>query len=125
MTKFLEIYEISKPNDFEFYKGENKILNYKIKNSSVWPIKDIKLKAYTVDPDGNKTNTNYVLKINEYPERLMPKGTFDIQITMSLPEQYSDQYMIKDGEYKGQNVLCPIDVNIEAHGTELISRISI
>ena len=122
MSDFLEGTWVSTSEKFEFNKGESKNLVYRIKNVSIFPVRNITISAYTVDPDNDRTETNYISKINgEIPSLLMPDNHFDVEVELNIPDNYNKQYVIKKGDHIGLKVLCPVHIEVETEGHELVS----
>lgn len=121
----LEVTEISEAINKEFYKGESKIITYRITNKGSMPYRNIRYESRTVDPDGIATKKNYVTKQEGIPKEMMiPGDYFDIKVHLNIPENYNEKYLYKSG---GNEILiqCPMDVEVSVFGTEYSSTVYI
>ena len=92
---------VIEPSDKEmqFFKGEKKVLKYKLRNSSYHPLKDIQFSARTIlrlgEGEYYDTKKVYIKKIDA-PKEIPPNTTKTAKVTLEIPFDYNET-IVREG----------------------------
>jgi len=114
---------IIEPSDKErqFYKGEKKVLKYKLRNDSYHPLEDVKIVVSTIlkinETESKPTKGKYIKNI-DYPATIPGNTTKICKVTVDVPLDYHEMI-----EKNGRKMEWPFRVHLSLQSLKKIEEI--
>jgi len=108
-------------SDLDLWKGESKILVYKIKNPSYHVIKNLDFTANTYihskEQGDLSTKVNYA-KVLGVPDTILPNETVEIKVKVDIPDNYNETI-----KYEGHEIEYPFRLAIKTKAIKAIREL--